>query len=88
MGVAFMGFCMGGGRYTDAGGVKYRGGSGRTLMQARDAVRVPADWEDAGIISPSGSTETDGADATAELEQDMDIPSPGGGNNGGGRAGF
>ena len=48
---------------------------------------VPADWEGAGRISSSVDTEAVGVDATSERVCGVDIPSPGGGNGGGGTVG-
>ena len=48
---------------------------------------IPMDWEDAGRLSPSGDTEDNGTDATAEWGQDLDIPSSGGVDGGCGNTG-
>ena len=74
-----MGDWTGGGRYADARDVLYNGSSGGTSVRVGDVGRVPADWVDAWWISPSGHTETDGADSAAEPGQNVDVPSLGGG---------
>ena len=72
---------MGGGGCADIGDVLHRGSSGSTPLQVRDVVYVPADWESAGRISPSGGTDNYGADTIEALGQDMDVPSSGGDDN-------
>ena len=76
----------GGGGRTYDGNVLYHVSSGGTPIRVKDVGRVPVDWEDSGKISPSGGMETDGVDVTSELGQEMDAPSPGEGDGGGGCA--
>ena len=69
--------------------VLYHGSSGGIHIGVRDVGNVPADWEDAGRISPQGGMETDREDATSEPVRDTDVPSPvgrdiRGGSTGGG----
>ena len=73
-----------GGRSANVGNVLQCGHLGGAPLRVGVIGNVPADWEGSGQLSPSVCTTTDGVDATAEQGRDMDIPSPGGGDDGGG----
>ena len=65
----------------------HRSVSGSAPLLVRVMGHVPVDWEGTGWLSTLVDTAYDGADATAERGQDVDIPSPGGGDGGGRTAG-
>ena len=67
----------------DVGNVLHHGGSGGAPLRVGVVGHVPADWEGARKHSESGDTVADRADTTSERIRDVDIPSPGAGNDGG-----
>ena len=84
MGAAVMGDFIVGGRGADVCNVLHCGVSGCAPQQVVGVGHFLANWEDTGRISPLGDTSAGEACATSELGRDMDAPSHGGGNTGGG----
>ena len=67
--------------------VLHQGGSGGAPLRVGVVGHVPVDWEGAGWILPLGDTAADGEYVTSKQGKEVDTPSPGRGDGGGGNAG-
>ena len=77
---------VGRGGCADVGNVLHHNGAGGDTLWVGVMDHVPAYWEGAGWISTSGDEAVDGENDTSGQGRDVDLPSPGEGNDIGGTA--